>query len=30
MFEKKPAEPLKKPIFTKDIKPSEPKKFEKI
>jgi hypothetical protein len=30
MFEKKQAEPIKKPIFTQDIKPSEPKKFEKI
>jgi len=30
MFEKKPTEPIKKPVFTQDIKPSEPKKFEQI
>ena len=30
MFEKKTVEPIKKPVFTQDIKQPEPKKFEPI
>jgi len=30
IFEKKPAEPIKKPVFTQDIKITEPKRFEPI